>query len=60
MMSDMESERLEYANNPKKYTEMIMQIANLKTTDNPDEFLANKRRLIKGEMTEQEYNQLYR
>lgn len=45
-MSDLEKEIQFYKSNPKRYAELVKQIANLKTTDGG--FLERKRKLIQG------------
>lgn len=44
-MSEEEKEIQFYKSNPKRYAELVKQIANLKTTD--EGFLERKRKLIK-------------
>lgn len=45
-MSEEEKEIQFYKSNPKRYAELVKQIANLKTTD--EGFLERKRKLIQG------------
>lgn len=45
-MSELEREKDFYKNNPKRYAELVKQIANLKTTD--EGYLERKRKLIQG------------
>ena len=45
-MSEAEKEIQFYKSNPKRYAELVKQIANLKTTD--EGFLERKRKLIQG------------
>lgn len=46
-MSELEREKDFYKNNPKRYMELVKQIAGLKTTDK-EKYLKAKRQLIKG------------
>lgn len=46
-MSELEREKDFYKNNPKRYAELVKQIAGLKTTDK-EKYLKAKRQLIKG------------
>lgn len=46
-MSELEREKEFYKNNPKRYAELVKQIAGLKTTDK-EKYLKAKRELIKG------------
>ena len=46
-MSELEKEKDFYKNNPKRYAELVKQIAGLKTTDK-EKYLKAKRELIKG------------
>ena len=45
-MSELEREKDFYKNNPKRYAELVKQIANLKTTD--EGYLERKRKFIQG------------
>lgn len=45
-MSELEREKDFYKNNPKRYAELVKQIAHLKTTD--EGYLERKRKLIQG------------
>lgn len=45
-MSEEEKEIQFYKSNPKRYAELVKQIASLKTTD--EGFLERKRKLIQG------------
>ena len=45
-MSESEKEIQFYKSNPKKYSKLVKQIANLKTTD--EGYLERKRKLIQG------------
>lgn len=51
-MSEEEKELQFYKSNPKRYAELVKQIANLKTTD--EGFLERKRNLIQGAKKERE------
>lgn len=46
-MSESEKEIQFYKSNPKRYAELVKQIAGLKTTDK-EKYLKAKRELIKG------------
>lgn len=52
----MEQELRVYKENPKRYTSIIKAISELKTTGDKEAYLSNKRKLITGKMTEEEYN----
>ena len=41
---------------PESYTSIIKSISELKTTRDKEAYLNNKRKLITGKMTEEEYN----
>lgn len=46
-MSELESEKDFYKNNPERYAKLVKQISGLKTTDK-EKYLKSKRELIKG------------
>lgn len=52
----MEQELMVYQENPESYTSIIKAISELKTTGDKEAYLSNKRKLITGKMTEEEYN----
>ena len=52
----MEQELRVYKDNPERYTSIIKAISELKTTGDKEAYLSNKRKLITGKMTEEEYN----
>ena len=52
----MEKELRVYKENPERYTSIIKAISELKTTGDKETYLSNKRKLITGKMTEEEYN----
>lgn len=52
----MEQELRVYKENPERYTSIIKAISELKTTGDKEAHLSNKRKLITGKMTEEEYN----
>nr|DAS86729.1 MAG TPA: hypothetical protein [Caudoviricetes sp.] len=56
MESLMEQELRVFKENPESYTSIIKSISELKTTRNKEAYLNNKRKLITGKMTEEEYN----
>lgn len=52
----MEQELRVFKKNPERYTSIIKSISELKTTRDKEAYLNNKRKLITGKMTEEEYN----
>lgn len=56
MKTLMEQELMVYQENPESYTSIIKAISELKTTGDKEAYLSNKRKLITGKMTEEEYN----
>lgn len=56
MESLMEQELRVFKENPERYTSIIKSIFELKTTRDKEAYLNNKRKLITGKMTEEEYN----
>ena len=52
----MEQELRVFKENPERYTSIIKSISELKTTRDKEAYLNNKRKLITGKMTEEEYN----
>ena len=56
MESLMEQELRDFKENSKRYTSIIKSISELKTTRDKEAYLNNKRKLITGKMTEEEYN----
>ena len=52
----MEKELRVYKENPERYTSIIKAFSELKTTGDKEAYLSNKRKLITGKMTEEEYN----
>lgn len=55
----MEKELRVYKENPGLYSWMIKAISELKTTRDKEAYLNNKRKLITGKMTEEEYNKYF-
>ena len=56
MESLMEQELRVFKENPERYTSIIKSISELKTTRDKEAYLNNKRKLITGKKTEEEYN----
>ena len=52
----MEQELRVFKEIPESYTSIIKSISELKTTRDKEAYLNNKRKLITGKMTEEEYN----
>lgn len=52
----MEQELRVFKENPELYISIIKSISELKTTRDKEAYLNNKRKLITGKMTEEEYN----
>lgn len=59
METSMEKELRVYKENPESYTSIIKSISELKTTRDKEVYLNNKRKLITGKMTEEEYNKYF-